>query len=72
MGGKFQREGTYVYLWLIHIAVWQKPTQHCKTIIFQFKMKKKKKKENKLFIDQIFWSMSLEEKSDYTTIFYTY
>ena len=24
-----QREGTYVYLWLIHVDVWQKPTQYC-------------------------------------------
>ena len=22
--GKFKREGTYIYLWLIHIDVWQK------------------------------------------------
>ena len=29
----------YVYLWLIHIAVWQKTTQGCKAIIFQFKNK---------------------------------
>ena len=27
VGGK--REGTYVYLWLIHVNVWQKPTQYC-------------------------------------------
>ena len=26
MGGTFRREGTYVYLWLIHVDVWQKPT----------------------------------------------
>ena len=25
-------EGTYVYLWLIHIDVGQKPTQHCNAI----------------------------------------
>jgi len=25
-GGRFEREGTYVYLWLIHVDVWQKPT----------------------------------------------
>ena len=25
LGGKFKREGTYVYLWLIYLAVWQKP-----------------------------------------------
>ena len=38
-GGRVQRDGTYVYLWLIHVAVWQKPTQHCKTIILQWKIK---------------------------------
>ena len=25
-------EGAYVYLWLIHIDVGQKPTQHCNAI----------------------------------------
>ena len=23
VGGRFKREGTYVYLWLIHVDVWQ-------------------------------------------------
>ena len=32
MGRRFKREGTYVYLWLIHADVWQKPTQQCKAI----------------------------------------
>ena len=32
----FKREGTYVYLWLIHVDVWQKPTQYCKATILQF------------------------------------
>ena len=41
MGVRFKREGTYVYLWLIHIDVWQKPTQQCKAIP---SIKKKKKK----------------------------
>ena len=27
VGGRFKREGTYVYLWLIQVDVWQKPTQ---------------------------------------------
>ena len=27
--GRFKREGTYVYLWLIHVGVWQRPTQYC-------------------------------------------
>ena len=34
----FKREGTYVYLWLIHVDAWQKPTQHCKAIILQLKI----------------------------------
>ena len=38
------RQGTFVYLWLIHVDVWQKPTQYCKAIIFQLKITKKKKK----------------------------
>ena len=40
VGGRFKREGTYVYLWLIHVDVWQKPTQYCKAIIIQLKMNK--------------------------------
>ena len=40
--------GTYVYLWLIHIDVWQKPTLHCKAIILQLKIKEKKKYMNPL------------------------
>ena len=27
VGGRLRREGTYVYLWLIHVDVWQKSTQ---------------------------------------------
>ena len=26
-GGRFKTEGTHVRLWLIHVDVWQKPTQ---------------------------------------------
>ena len=37
----FKREGTYVYLWLIHVDVWQKSTQYCKVIILRLKTKKK-------------------------------
>ena len=35
VGGRFKREGTYVCLWLIHVDVWQKPTQYCIVIILQ-------------------------------------
>ena len=40
VGRSFVREGTYVYLWLIHVDVSQKPTQHCKAIILQLKINK--------------------------------
>jgi len=40
--GRFKREGTYVYLWLMHTVVWQKVTQHCKAIILQLKLNLKK------------------------------
>ena len=31
VGGRF-KEGTYIYLWLIHVDVWQKPTHYYKAI----------------------------------------
>ena len=36
VGGKFKKEGVYVYLWLIHADIWQKTTKFCKAIILQF------------------------------------
>ena len=41
-GGRFKKEGTYVYLWMIHAVVWQEPTQHYKTIIIQLNIILKK------------------------------
>ena len=43
VGGRFKREGTHVYLWLIHVDVSQKTTQRYKAIILQIKIKKRKK-----------------------------
>ena len=34
-GGGSGWGGTHVFLWLIHVDVRQKPSQHCKVIIFQ-------------------------------------
>ena len=34
MGGSFKRKGIYVYLWLIHVEVWQKTTKFYKAIQF--------------------------------------
>ena len=43
VGGNFKREGTYVYLWLTHVDVWQKAAQYCKAVILQLKINKLKK-----------------------------
>ena len=40
-GGRLKEEGIYVWLWLIHVVVRQKATQHCLAIILQLKIKKK-------------------------------
>ena len=45
MGGRFKREGAYVYLWLIHVDIWQKTTKLCKAIILQLKKNKKEIRE---------------------------
>ena len=56
VGVSFQKEGTYVYLWLIHVDVWQKLSQHCKAIIFQLKLNKfiKRSKEKDKSKKEIF------------------
>ena len=43
MGGRFTREGIYLYLWPIHVEVWQKTTKFYKAIILQQKNYNKKK-----------------------------
>ena len=55
MGGGvegFKKEGTYVYLWLIHVDVWQRPTQYCKAIILQSKTPQFKKISVKVESDE--------------------
>ena len=36
-GKAIKEEGMYVHMWLIHFAIQQKLTQHCKTILLQLK-----------------------------------
>ena len=38
VGVMFKREWTWVYLWLIHVAVWQKLTQNYKALTLQLKL----------------------------------
>ena len=35
VGGKFKREETCMYLWLIDVDVWQEPIQYCRAIMVQ-------------------------------------
>ena len=37
VGGRFKREGMYIYLWQIYVDVWQKPTQYYKATVFRIK-----------------------------------
>ena len=37
-GGREVHKGRDIYLWLIHVDIWQEPTKHCKAITLQFKI----------------------------------
>ena len=39
--GVLKREGNYVYLWLIHVDKWQKPTQYYNYLSIKNKLEKK-------------------------------
>jgi len=41
-GGSFGRKRTYVYLWLIHVDVWERPTQYWRAIILQLRQTNQK------------------------------
>jgi len=55
-GGKFKKEWTYVYLWPIHVDIWQKPTQYCKAITLQLNFIKIKKNHWQHCKGQNLWS----------------
>lgn len=44
VGKRFKREGTYAYLGLVYIVVWQKPI-HCIAFILQLKKKNEEEEE---------------------------
>ena len=58
MGGSFKREGTYVYLWLMHVDVWQITTKFCKALFLQFKNKLIKKKD---YLGKLLYYKSLQD-----------
>ena len=49
MGGRCKREGIHVYIWLIHVDVWQKPTKFCKAVT-ELSFNKKEIKKKKKFV----------------------
>ena len=51
MGERLKREGIYLHLGLIHVDMWQKPTQYCKVIILQLKINLNFKKADYNYID---------------------
>ena len=53
VGGRFNREEIYVYLWLIHVDISEKPIQYCKALILQLKINKLKKKKVLLILIQL-------------------
>ena len=53
-----------MYLWLIHVVVWQKPTQNCKAIILQLKINFKE------ILDIEFYQISLGALIDMTVVYF--
>ena len=43
VGGISEKERIYVYIYMIHLVVQQKVTQHCKAVILQLKKTNPKK-----------------------------
>ena len=55
-GGRgVQDGGTHVHLWLIHVAVWQRPPQYCKVISLQLKINNFKSKIKKKTLKFLFF-----------------
>ena len=54
VGGRVRRERTQEYLWLIHVDIWQKQTQHRKAIILQLKIIFSRKKKKKIISSRIY------------------
>ena len=62
MGGQYKGEGTYGYLWLIHVDIWQNPSQYCNYPLIKNKTYFKKQseggpKKKKLHIRGDLWAL---------------
>ena len=68
MGQQFRREGTYLYLWLIHVDIEQKPIQYCKAIILQLKVNTLKKKKKNAFQVTVSFMMRRKRATNQTSL----
>ena len=59
------RQQMYVYLWLVHIVLWQKPKQHYKAILLQLKINFKKCMDKvKQCLPSLAWKIPWMEEPD--------
>ena len=50
VGGRLKREGTQVYIWLILVDIWKRPTQCGNLIILQLKIDIFLKEKGKVYL----------------------
>ena len=72
VGRRFKREGTYRFLWLIHVDIWQKSTQYCQEIILQLRINKFKLKKQLYSSNQQIVSYRITVKSKIINMFYPF
>ena len=76
-GGRLKTEGTRVNLWLLRVEAWQRPTQYCEAISFQYSAIKKNSFESVLMmwmkLEPIIQSVvSQKEKYQYSILTHIY
>ena len=58
-GGTFKKKGIYLYLWLIHVDIWQKSMQYYKAIILQLKINEFKKDSSQIGLEPVVMTFSV-------------
>ena len=54
--------GDILYLWLVHVVVWQKPAQHYRAIILQLKISERQDRmECSAFVHSIIFQYQLQK-----------
>ena len=58
-GETFKKKGIYLYLWLIHVDIWQKSMQYYKAIILQLKINEFKKDTSQIGLEPVVMTFSV-------------